>query len=48
VTDLLADAARTGTECFWTSGTLDKAQPLVSQLWKADVEVCALPNQTLE
>ena len=40
---LLADAARVGTECFWTSGALDKARPLVAQLWQADVEVCALP-----
>jgi glutamate racemase len=40
--DLLADGARVGTECFWTSGTLDKAQPLVAQLWQADVEVSSL------
>ncbi|HEY8034131.1 MAG TPA: glutamate racemase [Methylobacter sp.] len=43
VVDLLADAERVGTECFWTSGVLDKAKPLVSQLWKPDVEVYALP-----
>ncbi|MDO9423629.1 MAG: glutamate racemase [Methylobacter sp.] len=43
VANLLADAARVGTEYFWTSGALDKAQPLVAQLWQADVEVCALP-----
>ena len=43
VVDLLADAARIGSECFWTSGGLDKAKPLVSQLWEADVEVYALP-----
>lgn len=48
VGDLLADAERGGTECFWTSGALDKAKPLVSQLWQADVEICVLPNQALE
>ncbi len=46
VVDLLADAARVGAESFWTSGTLDKAQPLISQLWQAEVEVCALPSRT--
>ncbi len=40
--DLLADGDRVGTECFWTSGALDKAQPLVSRLWKMDVEVRSL------
>lgn len=43
VNDLLADENRIGAECFWTSGTLDKAQPLISQLWGAGFEVCALP-----
>jgi glutamate racemase len=43
VTDLLADAKRVGAECFWSSGVLVKAKPLVSQLWKQDVEVYALP-----
>lgn len=42
VVDLLADASRAGAECFWTSDTRDKAQPLVSQLWQADVEVRSL------
>jgi glutamate racemase len=46
VVDLLADAERLGTECFWTSGALDNAQPLVSQLWKADVKVNTLPIRT--
>lgn len=35
--------ARTGTECFWTSNGLDSAKPIISQLWKRDVEVCLLP-----
>ncbi|MGZ5043375.1 MAG: glutamate racemase [Methylobacter sp.] len=43
VAGLLADAAKVGTECFWTSGALDKAKPLVAQLWKPDVETYALP-----
>lgn len=43
VVDLLADADRAGTECFWTSAVLDKAKPLVSQLWQRDVDVYALP-----
>lgn len=43
VGDLLADAERIGTECFWTSGVPDKAKPLVSQLWKTNVEVYTLP-----
>ncbi|MFU8787421.1 MAG: glutamate racemase [Methylobacter sp.] len=43
VADLLADTARSGAECFWTSGLPDKVQPLVSQLWQANVKVSALP-----
>ena len=43
---LLADEGETGMECFWTSGAVATAQPLVSQLWQADVDVCALPRQT--
>lgn len=44
VIDLLADVARVGMECFWTSGALDKAKPVISQLWRSDAEVCALPS----
>ncbi len=40
----LQNGARIGKEYFWTSGLLDQAQPLVSQLWKMDVEVCSLPT----
>ncbi len=43
VGNLLADESGAGTECFWTSGMLDKAQPLVAQLWQTDVEVSSLP-----
>ena len=44
--NLLADTAKAGTECFWTSAALDKALPLVAQLWQADVKVSTLPSQT--
>jgi glutamate racemase len=44
VDTLLADTTRVGTECFWTSGSLELAQPLVSQLWKTEVELRALPD----
>jgi glutamate racemase len=44
VAELLAGEANKGTERFWTSGNLDKAKPLVSQLWKQHVEVYALPE----
>ncbi|MCK9619600.1 MAG: glutamate racemase [Methylobacter sp.] len=40
---LLADKGEAGTECFWTSGAVDKARPLVSQLWRSETEVFALP-----
>jgi glutamate racemase len=43
VAGLLADESNKGTECFWTSGDLEKAKPLVSQLWKQDVDVYVLP-----
>ncbi len=39
--NLLADEARVGTESFWTSAALDKARPLISRLWQADVQVGA-------
>ena len=39
VDQLLASQARTGTECFWTSGELGNAQPLVSQLWQAEIRL---------
>jgi len=48
VVDLLADAAKVGTESFWTSGAVDKALPLFAQLWQTNVKVSALPSRTLE
>ncbi|MDD5409973.1 MAG: glutamate racemase [Methylobacter sp.] len=47
VDNLLADVGRAGSECFWSSDTLDKAQPLVSQLWQAEIEVSALPTHAV-
>ncbi|MBL6985635.1 MAG: glutamate racemase [Methylobacter sp.] len=41
--NLLVDADRVGSECFWTSGSLNKLRPLVAHLWQTDVEVYALP-----
>ncbi len=38
-----ATTTQLGTESFWTSDTSDKAKPLFSQLWDADVEVKLLP-----
>lgn len=38
-----AGIPKAGTEFFWTSSELDKAKPIVSQLWKAGAEVCSLP-----
>lgn len=44
VADLLADADRKGSECFWTSGSLEKSRSLVAQLWQPGTEVYALPE----
>lgn len=40
---LLASEGEAGMECFWTSDALAKAKPLVSQLWRTETEVYALP-----
>lgn len=40
----LSDQGHAGTERFWTSGKPDKAQPVISQLWEAAIEVSSLPN----
>ena len=44
---LLSLEARTGTERFWSSAAPDKAQPIISQLWRAGIEVRSLPNAPL-
>lgn len=46
-TGLLSLEARAGTERFWSSAAPDKAQPVISQLWRAGVEVRSLPDAPL-
>ncbi|MDO8262683.1 MAG: glutamate racemase [Gallionella sp.] len=42
--NLLSVENRAGTERFWTSAKPDKAQPVIAQLWKVDIELMSLPN----
>jgi glutamate racemase len=42
--NLLSAGSRAGTERFWTSAAPDKAQPVIAQLWKEDIELMSLPN----
>jgi glutamate racemase len=42
--NLLSSESHTGTERFWTSTAPDAAQPVISQLWRVEVEVSSLPN----
>ncbi|OGS97048.1 MAG: glutamate racemase [Gallionellales bacterium RIFCSPLOWO2_02_FULL_57_47] len=42
--NLLSAGSRAGTERFWTSAAPDKAQPVIAQLWKEDIELLSLPN----
>ena len=46
-TGLLSLEARTGTERFWSSAAPDKARPVISQLWRAGIEVWSLPDAAL-
>ena len=41
---LLSPDLRSGKEQFWTSGAPDDVKPIISKLWKADVEVGRLPE----
>jgi len=43
-TGLLSREPRAGTERFWSSAAPDKAQPVISQLWGAEIEVWSLPD----
>lgn len=45
-TGLLSREPRAGTERFWSSAAPDQAQPVISQLWRAGVEVSSLPQDT--
>lgn len=47
VAGLLADADRKGSDCFWTSGSLEKSKLLVAQLWQPGTEVYALPEDVV-
>lgn len=40
---LLSDNDSPGTECFWSSGPLERAQTVISKLWKKQVSVQKLP-----
>ncbi len=42
---LLSCAERQGMEWFWTSDAPENAQPLISQLWRSEIEVRPLPEQ---
>jgi glutamate racemase len=44
--DLLSIENRAGTEQFWTSATSDASQPVIAQLWQADVDVHPLPTHS--
>jgi glutamate racemase len=44
---LLSHEKRAGTERFWSSAAPDQAQPLISRLWRAGIEVWSLPNAPL-
>ena len=41
--DLLLQGTVTGKERFWTSGSVEKVQPVISQLWGAPVDVMSMP-----
>ena len=43
-TNLLSVENRNGTERFWTSAEPDTAHPVITQLWKADIELMGLPK----
>jgi glutamate racemase len=44
--DLLSIENRAGTEQFWSSATTDVAQPVIVQLWQADVDLHRLPARS--
>ena len=41
---LLSGKCRPGAEQFWSSAKPEAVQPVIAQLWEADIEVCGLPN----
>ena len=44
---LLSHEPCAGTERFWSSAMPDKVQPVISQLWRAGIEVWSLPDAAL-
>ncbi len=44
-TGLLSHEPHAGTERFWSSAAPDKAQPVISQLWRTEIEVSSLPEK---
>ena len=46
--NLLSAESHAGTERFWSSATSDTTQSVISQLWKADVEVQQLTSPTIK
>jgi glutamate racemase len=42
--DLLSTGSRAGTERFWTSAKSDTTRQVISQLWKADIDLQHLPD----
>ncbi len=42
--DLLSTGSRAGTERFWTSARSDTTRQVISQLWKADIDLQHLPD----
>jgi len=44
IADLLSAGSRAGTERFWSSAGSDTTRLVISQLWKADIELQQLPD----
>lgn len=42
---LLSHKTRAGTERFWSSGTLEQALPLITQLWQTEINLQSLPQE---
>jgi glutamate racemase len=41
---LLAREDRSGSESFWTTGSVEHVRPVIAQLWEGDVEVRSVPS----
>ena len=47
MSELLSQAAQPGTERFWTSGSPENVQSVVTRLWTSDVDVQRVPSAFL-